>query len=77
VGCEEHDGQNRGTWLPNSPAHIHPEDGNCSVYRNVGNPLRFIPAYPLKPKLYKGILRTYPVSLNPWKLNLGQLYTEV
>jgi hypothetical protein len=34
------------------PFHIHPEDGNYNVCRNVGNLPTFDVAHPRKPKLY-------------------------
>jgi hypothetical protein len=35
-----------------SPTDIHPEDGNCSVCRNVGKPSNLDPDYLRRPKLY-------------------------
>jgi hypothetical protein len=53
-----------------APLHIQPEDGNCSISRNVGKNSTFDAAHIRKPKLYvelyprkskdKNVLRFFP-----------------
>jgi hypothetical protein len=54
--------------------YIHPEDGNCTVCRNVGKPITFDAAYPRKPKIYinikdKFIFFKFSMNIMPLELS--------
>jgi hypothetical protein len=44
------------------PAHIHPEDANCSACRNVAKPTTFDAAHPRNPKLCISVVSVLPLG---------------
>jgi hypothetical protein len=61
------------------PICIHPEDGNCNVFQNIGKPSKFNEDHPQKPKSHKkyeitkGSKPTFPTGTLLLKIHLNTI----